>query len=96
VTRYGLSKRATNDLYEVFLYGYEQFGVAQAEAYAERLHHVFQLLAENPRMGRAASVIASGIRRHEHGAHIVLYKPSRDGVTILRIVHNRSVRRLRL
>ncbi|AMJ60788.1 type II toxin-antitoxin system RelE/ParE family toxin [Bosea sp. PAMC 26642] len=96
MTRYGLSKRATDDLYQIFLYGYEQFGVAQAEAYAERLHHVFQLLADSPHMGRAASMIGEGVRRHEHGAHIVLYRPSRDGVSILRIVHNRSMSRLKL
>jgi toxin ParE1/3/4 len=96
VTHYGLSERATSDLYKVFLYGYEHFGEAQAEAYAERLHHIFQLLAENPRMGRAASVIGKDVRRHEHGAHIVLYRPSREGVSILRVVHNRSVVRLKL
>ncbi len=96
MTRYGLSERATNDLYRVFLYGYEQFGEAQAEAYAERLHHIFQLLAENPRMGRAAAILGKDVRRHEHGAHIVLYRPSPDGVSILRVVHNRSVVRLKL
>ena len=94
--RYGLSKRATDDLYEIFLYGYEQFGVAQAEAYAERLHHLFELLADSPHMGRAAFMVGAGVHRHEHGAHIVLYRPSRDGVLILRIVHKSSVLRLKL
>ncbi len=96
MTHYELSERANNDLYEIFLYGYEQFGVNRAEAYAERLHHIFQLLAENPRMGRAAPSIAAGVRRHEHGEHIVLYEESSVGVTILRVVYKRSMQRLTL
>jgi toxin ParE1/3/4 len=47
-------------------------------------------------MGRPAVILGNDVRRHEHGAHIVLYRPSRDGVSILRVVHNRSVARLKL
>jgi toxin ParE1/3/4 len=94
--RYGLAKRAVADLYDIFLYGYEQFGEKQAEAYAEDLDHVFQLLADNPRLGRKAPTIAEGVRRHEHGSHVILYEDHPGGVTILAVVHARSVRRLAL
>lgn len=94
--RYGLTKRAADDLFDIFRYGYEQFGARQAEAYAVGLEHVFQLLAENPRLGRIAPAIANGVRRHEHGVHVILYEDGRDRITILAIVHARSVRRLAL
>jgi toxin ParE1/3/4 len=56
----------------------------------------YQLLADNPRMGREAEAIAPGIRRHEHGSHVILYEISSDGVVILALVHASSVKRLTL
>jgi toxin ParE1/3/4 len=53
------------------------------------------MLAENPRMGRAADAIAAGIRRHEHGNHVILYEERPGDILILALVHVRSVRRLR-
>ena len=93
---YGLTKRAEADLFDIFLYGYEQFGSKQAEVYAAGLEHVFQLLADNPRLGREAETIARGVRRHEHGSHIILYEEAPGGVLILAIVHSSSVKRLAL
>ena len=91
---YGLTKRAEADLFDVFLFGYEQFGSKQAEAYAAELEHIFQLLADNPRMGREAEVISPGVRRHEHGSHTILYEEASGGVLVLAIVHGSSLKRL--
>lgn len=96
MSSYGLTKRARDDLFDIFLFGYEQFGEKQAEAYAAGLEHVFQLLAENPRMGRKAEAIAAGVRRHEHQSHVILYEETSSGVLILAVVHGSSVRRLSL
>ena len=96
MSSYALTKRAEADLFDIFLFGYEQFGSAQAETYAAELEHVFQLLADNPRMGREAEAIAPDVRRHEHGSHVILYEISPDGVVILAVVHTSSVKRLAL
>jgi toxin ParE1/3/4 len=96
VSEFALTKRAEADLFDVFLFGYEQFGEKQADAYAAELEKVFQLLADNPRMGREAERIARGVRRHEHGSHIILYEEAPYGVLILAIVHASSVKRLAL
>jgi len=96
MSSYGLTKRAEADLFDIFLFGYEQFGSARAEAYAAELEYVFQLLADNPRMGSEAKVVARDVRRHEHGSHVVLYEASPDGVVILAVVHASSVKRLAL
>ena len=58
VRRYRFTKQARADLHDIFLYGYEQFGETQAEAYAAGLDHVFQLLADNPQMGRKAEAMS--------------------------------------
>lgn len=93
---YGLTKRAEGDLFDIFLFGYEQFGSKQAEAYAAELEGVFQLLADNPRMGREAATVSPGVRRHEHRSHVILYEEASSGVLILAIVHSSSVKRLAL
>lgn len=93
---YSLTKQAELDLLDVFLFGYEQFGSQQAETSAATLEHTFQLLAGNPLMGRKAGTIALGVRRHEHGSHIILYEEAKSGVLILAVVHRSSVKRLAL
>jgi toxin ParE1/3/4 len=96
MSEYALTKRAEADLFDTFLFGHERFGARQAEIYAAELEHIFQLLADNPRIGREAETIAPGVRRHEHGSHVILYEISPDGVLILALVHTSSVKRLTL
>lgn len=93
---YGLTRRARNDLFDIFVYGYDRFGARQAETYATSLEHAFELLAANPRMGREARSIGPGVRRHEHASHIILYEEAPPGILILALVHSRSVLRLSL
>jgi toxin ParE1/3/4 len=48
MSEYALTKRTEVDLFDIFLFGYEQFGARQAEIHAAELEHTFQLLADNP------------------------------------------------
>jgi toxin ParE1/3/4 len=91
-----VSERAEAELLEVYLYGVAEFGRPQAVKYQLSLEHCFSLLAEQPRMGRLARKLGEGVRRHEHGSHVILYRDKGDHVLILAIVHGRSVRRLKL
>ncbi len=93
---YRLTERADRDVFDIFLYGLQHFGLAQAEQYRTSLIGCFNPLAENPRLGRAAEAIAPGVRRHEHGSHVILYEPESEGVMILALVHVRSVRGLQI
>ncbi|WP_342109733.1 type II toxin-antitoxin system RelE/ParE family toxin [Methylobacterium sp. SI9] len=93
---YTLTARAEADLFDIAAFGYRQFGIRQAEAYVGDLEHVFQLRADNPRMGRKADAIRPGVHRHEYAAHVILYEPAEGGVLILAIIHGRSVRGLDL
>lgn len=93
---YRLTQRARNDLFDIFVYGYDRFGARQAEIYAAGLEHAFELLAANPRMGREAKSLGPGVRRHEHASHIILYEEAASEILILALVHSRSVLRLSL
>jgi toxin ParE1/3/4 len=56
----------------------------------------FTLLANNPLPGRAADAVHPGLRRHEHGSHVVFYEPESTGIAVIAIVHGSAVRLLRL
>lgn len=92
---YRLSRRAEADLDDIFFSGIELFGLPQALKYRDSLKRCFALLAQNPRMGRRSPTIRAGLRRHEHGSHVILYKDQKHGVLIVAIVHGRNVRRLK-
>jgi toxin ParE1/3/4 len=96
VSKVHLTERAARDLFDIYLYGIEEFGRVQADRYQRSLDHCFELLAAHPGMGRAAPKIGPAIRRHEHRSHVILYREYEDGVLIAAVVHGRSVRRLKL
>ncbi len=96
MTDYRLTRRAEAELLDIFLYGIEQFGLSQAQAYADSMDLCFRLLCQNPRMGRAAVALGEGVRRHEHGSHVVLYELDQDGILVLSILHKRRIVRLDL
>ena len=88
MTDYRLAPRADADLDEIFEYTLERFGLNQARLYLGGLRACFETLAANPRMGRKADAIGTGVRRHEHGSHIfILYEVAEHGVTVLAIVY---------
>jgi len=95
MSEYRLTNDADADLLEVFLYGFETFGLIQAREYQDSLTRCFALIADNPKMGRKADEFAAGARRHEHGRHIIFYDEQPYGVLITAIVHVRSIRGLR-
>jgi len=88
-----LTKAAEDDLLDAFIYGFETFGQAQAEGYRHSMVRCFELLADTPRLGRRADDFAAGVRRHEHGRHVIFYDEQPYGVLIIAIVHERSIRR---
>ncbi|WP_117191913.1 type II toxin-antitoxin system RelE/ParE family toxin [Rhizobium terrae] len=91
---YRLTPRAEAEIVNIIRYGIERFGVLQARRYADDLTHCFELLAENPRMGRSAPDFGEAVCRHTHARHIILYEITDSGVMILAVVHVRSLSRL--
>ena len=91
-----LSGRAEANLRDIYLFGIEQFGRRQAEKYRLELDACFAMLARHPKSGRTSPTIRPGMRRHEHGSHVILYREEKDGILIVAILHSRSIRGLRL
>jgi toxin ParE1/3/4 len=95
VPEFRLTQQADKDLLDIFIYGLEVFGVRQAEHYGDGLNTCFQLLADNPRMGRLTPTLGERVRRHEHHSHVILYEETSFGILILAIIHSRVVQRLK-
>ena len=84
-----LSDKAAADIDGILDYTYARFGAAQAESYYDSLRKCFQMLAENPAIGRLRTAIDPPLRSHHHRKHIVFYDTFEDHILIVRVLHER-------
>jgi len=87
--RYRISKRAEKAIATILEYSYRNFGLNQALKYKSGLEDCFQLLADNPDIGRECNDIRSGYFRHEHESHIIFYTQRAKDIFITAIIHHR-------
>lgn len=88
--RYKTTRKADQDLIEIYVRGVEDFGTVQAEQYAEGLFSTFDLLAENPHMARERVELDPPMRLHPHHSHMIVYTLRDGSVLIVRILHGRQ------
>lgn len=88
--KYQLTNDAAADLEKIYTYSIENFGAEQARGYLLSLDDLFDLLADNPRLGRDCSNIKAGYRKHEHRTHTIYYKIMNRGVLIMRVLGNQQ------
>jgi len=88
MANYLLSGKADEDLISIYLFTLEEFGETQADAYLYALEERFEILAENPALGRGIAHIREGYRRYEHVSHSIFYRATDGGVLIMRVLHS--------
>jgi toxin ParE1/3/4 len=93
VLRYHLSEKAETDLQEIITYTLNVWGMDQVFRYVDNLYDHFELLGNQPAMGRACSSLSSGLRRFEVQKHVVFYLPERGGILVVRVLHGSMVPR---
>ena len=59
---YILSRKAEEDIIDIFLEGAERFGVRHAEHYHQQIEKSFRFLADNPRATRQRPEIIPSVR----------------------------------
>jgi toxin ParE1/3/4 len=91
VAGFRLSRRAEADLLAIGAYTFRTWGEKQAVRYIDELEACCRMLAANPALGRACDEIRPGLRRMEHGRHVVFYRPDTAGILISRILHQRML-----
>jgi toxin ParE1/3/4 len=87
VGSFRFSRRAEADLLEIGRYTLRTWGKAQTARYLGSLESCCQTLADNPALGRPCDDVRPGLRRMEHGKHVVFYRQGRGGILISRILH---------
>jgi toxin ParE1/3/4 len=62
---------------------------AAADRFIDRLTRTFQLLGENPHVGRRRDELRSGYRSFPIREYLIIYQVAQPGVRILDVVHGR-------
>ena len=86
-----LSRRAEADLLSIGRYTFDSWGKEQTIRYIDDLETCCRMLAANPMLGRVCDYIRPGLRRMEHGRHVVFYREDAAGILISRILHQRML-----
>lgn len=81
---YELSRTARRKIEEIIRYTDEHFGPLQTEDYIGGLYYSFDLLTDNPRMGRQFDKTR---RRYVYRSHLVYYRIFRYRIRIVDIRH---------
>lgn len=84
---YKLSRKAEEDLREIFRTGVREFSLAQAESYHDGLEQLFSFLAENPRVAREREELRQRSRAFRYKSHLVFYRLDGEDIFIQRIRH---------
>jgi toxin ParE1/3/4 len=87
VAAFRFSRRAEADLLSIGDYTLRTWGKAQAARYIGELEVFCQNLADNPALGRSCDDVRPGLRRMEHGKHVVFYRQEVTGILVSRILH---------
>ncbi|MGB5983274.1 MAG: type II toxin-antitoxin system RelE/ParE family toxin [Nonlabens sp.] len=84
--KYKLSNEAKNDLIRIHQYGFEEFGMAQADKYFESFFKYFDIIAQRPFSFESVDYIKKDYRRCVCGVDSIYFKVNQDTVEIMAII----------
>ncbi len=85
------SRRAEADLLSIAAYTLRTWGKGQADRYINDLEACCQMLDRDPICGRRCDEVRPGLRRLEHGRHVVFYYKGANDILVSRILHYRML-----
>ena len=80
--------KAEEDLINIWTYSFEQWGIAQADGYIDRLDNAIKIIAANPDIGIDCSNVRQGYRQFHIKEHDIFYRYTLDTVFIIRVLGN--------
>ncbi len=88
MAKFELTKKAVEDLEDIWNYTCENWSEHQADIYYQLLIESFNEIADNPRSGKNYSEILESLRGFKVGRHIVFFREMEGlKVEIIRILH---------
>ena len=79
--------QAEQDLLEIWLYTFNEWGQQQADVYLDDLSAAMALLAEQPLACRERLEFNPPVRIHHHAHHLLVYLVHDDGINVVRVLH---------
>ena len=89
MAEYRLSPRAQRDLDGMFDYTVSRWGLPQAIRYTDLIEAACADLAEAPHQARGCAHVRPGYRQRGVEQHVIYFKPTRYGIAVVRILHQR-------
>ena len=86
--RYRLSALAEQDLHEIWFYIAEEATPTTADRLIDALFDRFELLGDQPRIGRSRPEFGDGVRSFVVESYVIYYRHA-EGVLIARVLHGR-------
>ncbi len=87
---YVISKRAIQDIEEIWLYTSQKWSVEQADRYYRLLINEIHYISENFETGRSIEYIRKDYKVSKVKSHLIFYRKSQDNkVEVIRILHQR-------
>lgn len=84
---YVLSEEAVIDIEEIFAFGEQKFGNAQAINYLIGVEELFEKLTNNPDIGRERNDIKKGLCSLPYGSHIIFYRKIETKLRIVSVLY---------
>ena len=78
---------AKQDLTNIWLYSFQNWGEGQADHYLDELINAIERLARRPLMGRERQEFIPTVRIHHHASHLIVYVVDEDGIDVIRVLH---------
>jgi toxin ParE1/3/4 len=75
------------DLVQIWLYAFNEWGEQQADKYLDELDAAIKLLADQPLICRERTELIPPVRIHHHGHHLIVYLAFADGTNLVRVLH---------
>ncbi len=89
MAKYELTKKAVEDLTDIWNYTFENWSEHQADKYYQLLIESFTEIAENPVLGKNFDIIIESLKGFKVGRHIVFYREIEGSrIEIIRILHD--------
>lgn len=87
--KYKISREASKDLEDIWLYTFRQWSVEQADRYYNLLMDEIEYVSKHPQSGKDCSDIREGYRRTRVKSHFIFYRVSakENIVEIIRVLH---------
>jgi len=97
MAKYSLTKKAVEDLGDIWNYTFDRWSEQQADRYYQQLLDTCQEVRDNPRMGRNYDGIHKDLKGLKVRRHIVFFRMlNNQEVEISRILHGRMDLKIRI